>query len=89
MVNAAAVGLFGEVEGTPDEVARGVFEVNFWGAANVAREAVRFFREENGLDGEGGDPRGGRVIGISSYAGTAPVGGCGYYSAAKAGEWFF
>ena len=77
--NNAAVGLFGEVEGTPDEVARAVFETNFWGGANVAREAVKFFREVN-PPGEGG-----RLISVSSYGGTVPLGGAGYYCAAKAG----
>lgn len=77
--NNAAVAVFGEVEGTPDDVARRVFEVNFWGGANVAREAVRFFREENPAG------VGGRLLSVSSYVGLVPFGGCGYYSAAKAG----
>lgn len=78
--NNAGMGLFGEVEGTPEATARNIFETNFWGAANVSREAVRFFREEN--------PQGvgGRLLTVSSYAGTAPLPGAGYYSASKAGE---
>ena len=43
--NNAAYGVLAEVEGTPDDAARAVFDVDFWGAANVSREAVRFFRE--------------------------------------------
>ncbi|GJE98606.1 NAD(P)-binding protein [Phanerochaete sordida] len=78
VLNSAALALFGEAEGTPDAAARAVFEVNFWGAANVAREAVRFFREEN-PPGSGG-----RLMTVSSYAGLVPLGGCAYYSAAKA-----
>ena len=41
VVSNAGFALFGEVEGTPDGTARAMFETNFWGAANVAREAVR------------------------------------------------
>lgn len=49
----------GEVEGTPLSDARALFEVNFWGAMNVARESVRFFREENRSSG-------GYIINVSS-----------------------
>ncbi|GJE88358.1 SDR family oxidoreductase [Phanerochaete sordida] len=77
--NNAGIGLFGEVEGTPDATARKILETNFWGAANVSREAVRFFREEN-PPGSGG-----RLLTVSSYAGVAPLPGSGYYSASKAG----
>lgn len=79
--NNAGYGLLAEVEGTPDDVARGVFETNFWGAANVSREAVRVFREVN--------PKGvgGRLLTVSSFVGLKPLPCAGYYSAAKFGEW--
>ncbi|KAG2087192.1 uncharacterized protein F5147DRAFT_728116 [Suillus discolor] len=32
--NNAGCGLFSEIEGTPDDQARGIFETNFWGATN-------------------------------------------------------
>ena len=79
VLNNAGVSLGAEIEGTPEELARKMFETNFWGAANVSREAVRFFRDEN-PKGEGG-----RLLTIGSYAGMAPFGGLGYYSATKAG----
>jgi len=41
--NNAGYAIMGEVEGTPDDQARALFEVNFWGAVNVSKEAVRFF----------------------------------------------
>lgn len=77
--NNAGVSLGAEVEGTPNDLARSMFETNFWGAANVSREAVQFFRDQN--------PRGagGRLITVGSYAGMSPLGGLGYYSATKAG----
>ena len=80
VLNNAAIGCFGEVEGTPHDLARRIFDTNFWGAANVSREAVRFFREENppGV--------GGRLLNLSSYVGLVALGGTGYYCAAKAGK---
>ena len=78
--NNAGVSLGAEVEGTPNDAARTMFEINFWGAANVSREAVRFFRDENPSGA------GGRLITVGSYAGMAPFGGLGYYSATKAGK---
>lgn len=76
--NNAGYGLLSEVEGTSDEIARAIFETNFWGAANVMREAVRFFRNNN--------ERGGRLINISSFAGVAALPCLGYYSASRHGK---
>ncbi|KZT74526.1 NAD(P)-binding protein [Daedalea quercina L-15889] len=45
--NNAGYALFGEAEGMPDKLARDAMEVDFWGAANVSREALRVFREVN------------------------------------------
>jgi len=45
--NNAGYGLMGEVEGTPEDAARATFEVNFWGAGYIAREAIKFFRDVN------------------------------------------
>ena len=53
--NNACRGVLSEVEGTPDRAARDLFEVNFWGAANVSREAIKFFREVN-------QPAGGHLL---------------------------
>jgi len=75
--NNAGTGTFGEVESIPDEVARAIFETNFWGAANVMREAVRFFRDEN-APGVGG-----RLVNNSSMVGIANVPLGSYYSASK------
>ncbi|KAK7457215.1 hypothetical protein VKT23_010518 [Stygiomarasmius scandens] len=72
----AGYGAVGEAEGTPDDVARGLFEVNFWGSTNVALEAVRFFREENPIPG-------GKLLQASSIAGAVVWPGIGYYCASK------
>ena len=80
VLNNAGCGLVGGIEGTPEEFARHLFDVNFWGMINVATEAVRFFREEN----EKGV--GGRLLAVSSELGLHPVSGLGFYSAAKFGK---
>ena len=77
--NNAGHGLFAEIEGTPNEVAKKMFDVNFWGAMNVSKEAVRFFREVN-------KPQGGRLWNVSSVAGILPIVALGYYSASKHGN---
>ncbi|KJA18410.1 hypothetical protein HYPSUDRAFT_218214 [Hypholoma sublateritium FD-334 SS-4] len=74
--NNAGFTSLGEVEGTQDSIARKMFEVNFFGATNVTREAVRVFRDEN-------KPRGGRLLQASSMAAIQAMAGVGYYSATK------
>ena len=78
--NNAGYGLMGEVEGTPEDVARAMFEVNFWGAAYVAREAVKFFRDVN-------QPQGGTLLNVSSYMGLIAQPLMGYYVASKHGRY--
>ena len=72
--NNAAFSSLGEIEGTPDDVARGLFETNFWGSTNVSREAIRVFRDVN-------KPSGGRLLQASSMVGASSLPGLGYYSA--------
>ena len=78
--NNAGYGLMGEVEGTPEDVARAMFEVNFWGAAYVAREAVKCFRDVN-------KPQGGTLLNVSSYMGLIAQPLMGYYVASKHGQY--
>ena len=77
--NNAGYGLMGEVEGTPEEAARAMFEVNFWGASYVARESVKFFRDVN-------QPQGGTLLNVSSYMGLIAQPLMGYYVASKHGK---
>ena len=72
--NNAGYAALGEIEGTTDDVARAMFEVNFWGSTNVAREAVRIFRDVN-------IPQGGRLIQASSGNGIQGRPAVGYYGA--------
>ncbi|OJT11891.1 hypothetical protein TRAPUB_11537 [Trametes pubescens] len=77
VVSNAGYVVLGEVEGTPGDAARALFEVNFWGATHVLQEAVRFLREEN-------EPGiGGRIIQITSGTGLFGFPSCGFYSASK------
>ena len=80
VANNAGFGTFGEVESVPDADARAIFETNFWGAAWVSREAVRFFREVNPAGA------GGRLLQFSSVCGFQGMPGTAYYSATKFGE---
>ena len=77
--NNAGFLLLGESENMPDDQARKMFEVIFWGAAHVLQEAVRFMREVNppGV--------GGRVVQITSGTGFVGWPACGFYSASKHG----
>ncbi|KAH7920261.1 NAD(P)-binding protein [Leucogyrophana mollusca] len=74
--NNAGQSIIGEVECVPDRVARDLFEVNFWGAVNVSKEAVRFFREEN-------PRRGGTLLQVSSQSGMEGSACEAHYSASK------
>jgi NAD(P)-dependent dehydrogenase (short-subunit alcohol dehydrogenase family) len=61
VVNNAGYGLNSVVEATSDEDARYQFEVNFWGAVRISREAVKYFRD-NKIPA-------GRIINVSSVGG--------------------
>ena len=80
VVNNAAIAAFGEVAAVPEADARSQFETNVWGAAAVAHEAVRVFREAN--------PRGagGRLLQISSLAAVQGRPAMAYYCASKFGK---
>ena len=78
--NNAGYGVLAEVEATPEDAARAMFDVNFWGLSNVSREAVRFFRSANPAGA------GGRLFNVSSIAAFKPGPTIAYYSASKAGE---
>jgi len=77
--NGAGYCLLGEAEATPEDKARKLFDVNFWGMVNVSKEAVRVFREVNPTTGV----IGGRLLNVSSRAGLVPRPAIAYYSASK------
>lgn len=73
--NNAGFCIISEAEGMSDEHGREMFEVLFWGAANVTKEAVKVFRECN-------NPPGGRLLQVSSRTALKPVAGAAHYAAA-------
>ncbi len=77
--NNAGYAVLAEIEGSPEDALRKLFDTNFWGAMNVSREAVRIFREVN-------KPLGGRLLITSSMGGVAPVPLLGYYAGSKHGQ---
>ncbi|KAI0666618.1 NAD-P-binding protein, partial [Trametes maxima] len=74
--NNAGYVAIGESEAVPDDVARPLFEVNFWGAVHVSQEAVRFFRKEN-------TPQGGLLLQNSGMVGIAGIPVTSFYTATK------
>ncbi|KAH8795874.1 hypothetical protein DL96DRAFT_1205414 [Flagelloscypha sp. PMI_526] len=68
--------VLGEIESVDDQTARDMFEVNLWGAANIALEAVRVFRDVN-------KPVGGRLLLASSIVAVSGVAGMGHYTSSK------
>lgn len=79
VVNNAGYGIIGEIENTTEDAARTMFDVNFWGAVNISKTAVKFFRDTN-KPGVGG-----RLINVTSMAGIHPFPVTGLYSASKQG----
>ncbi|KAJ7207162.1 hypothetical protein GGX14DRAFT_535383 [Mycena pura] len=75
VLNSAGTATLGEIEATPDAEARALFEVNFWGALAVSREAVRVFRDLNPTGA------GGRLLNVSSGNGFVGMPLLGIYSA--------
>ncbi|KZV74159.1 NAD(P)-binding protein [Peniophora sp. CONT] len=77
VVNNAGYGVTSDIEATPDEISRPIFETLFWGPVHITQQAIRFFREVNpkGL--------GGRVLNISSIGGYAAQPTLSFYNAAK------
>ncbi|KAJ7173008.1 hypothetical protein C8R43DRAFT_1209228 [Mycena crocata] len=73
--NNAGYGIVGEIEATPEDAARALFDVNFWGAVAVSREAVRVFRDVNPGN------IGGLLLNVSSGLGFGGGAIVGMYSA--------
>ncbi|KAL0577663.1 hypothetical protein V5O48_004311 [Marasmius crinis-equi] len=74
--NNAGYAMVGEVEAVPKEAAQRIVNTNFWGAYNVTRAAIAFFRDVN-------KPMGGRLLQMCSYYGIVADGGVGIYTATK------
>ena len=75
LVNNAGIGYFGAVEESDDAEVRRMFEINFWGLANMTRAALPGMRAR----------RSGHIVNISSMGGVRGAPGVGYYNATKFG----
>ncbi len=73
LVNNAGIGYFGAIEESEDDEVRRMFEINFWGLANVTKEVLPIMRKQ----------KSGHIINISSLAGIAAYPGIGFYNASK------
>ncbi|KAJ3971613.1 hypothetical protein EV361DRAFT_761926, partial [Lentinula raphanica] len=76
VVNNAGIGLFGELEAVPEEDARYIMELQYWGPIHVMKEAARIFREVNPKSG-------GRLFNVSTVGGYRANPTLTYYSASK------
>lgn len=73
LINNAGYGLLGPVEATSPDEYRALFEVNFFGAAEVMRAVLPFMRQR----------RQGYIINTTSIGGFAASPGFGFYAASK------
>lgn len=73
LVNNAGYGLLGPVEATEPDEYRPLFEVNFFGAAEVIRAVLPYMRQR----------RSGYIISNTSIGGFAASPGFGFYAASK------
>jgi NAD(P)-dependent dehydrogenase (short-subunit alcohol dehydrogenase family) len=73
LVNNAGIGFFGAVEETDETVARRLFDVNFFGTANMIHAVLPVMRPR----------RHGTIINITSIGGLSGFAAVGYYSASK------
>ncbi|TFK83788.1 NAD(P)-binding protein [Polyporus arcularius HHB13444] len=77
VVNNAGYGMQGEFETFPEEAAKAMMDVLFWGPARICREAIRFMREVN-PPGQGG-----RILNITSMGGFVGFPTGSFYHAGK------
>lgn len=73
LVNNAGIGYFGAVEESDEPAVRDMFEINFWGLANMTRAVLPVMRQR----------RFGHIVNISSIGGIRGGAGVGYYNATK------
>ncbi len=73
LVNNAGVGYFGAIEESEDNEVRRMFEINFWGLANMTRAVLPGMRAR----------RTGHIVNISSMGGIRGAPAVGYYNATK------
>jgi NAD(P)-dependent dehydrogenase (short-subunit alcohol dehydrogenase family) len=73
LVNNAGIGYFGAIEESEEEEVRRMFEINFWGLANVTKVVLPGMRKQ----------RSGHIINIASIGGLVGFPAVGFYNATK------
>ena len=73
LVNNAGIGYFGAIEESEEAEVRRMFEINFFGLANVTNAVLPVMRKQ----------RSGNIVNISSIGGIAAFPGIGFYNATK------
>ena len=73
LVNNAGIGYFGAIEESEDNEVRRMFEINFWGLANMTKAVLPLMRKQ----------RSGNIVNIASIGGLVGFPAVGYYNATK------
>ena len=73
LVNNAGIGYFGAIEESEDEAVRRMFEINFFGLANMTNAVLPILRNQ----------KSGHIINIASIGGLVSFPGVGFYNATK------
>lgn len=73
LVNNAGIGYFGAIEESEDDEVRRMFEINFWGLANMTKAVLPGMRKQ----------RSGHIVNIASIGGLVGFPAVGYYNATK------
>jgi len=73
LVNNAGIGYFGAIEESEEDEIRKMFEINFFGLANMTKEVLPIMRKQ----------RSGHIINISSIGGLVAFPAVGFYNATK------
>ncbi len=73
LVNNAGIGYFGAIEESEEDEVRRMFEINFWGLANITNEVLPIMRVQ----------RSGHIVNIASIGGLVGFPGVGFYNATK------
>ncbi|WP_428330894.1 oxidoreductase [Mucilaginibacter sp.] len=73
LVNSAGIGYFGAIEESEDDEVRRMFEINFWGLANVTKAILPIMRKQ----------RSGHILNVASIGGLVGFPAVGFYNATK------
>jgi len=73
LVNNAGIGYFGAIEESDEAEVRRMFEINFFGLANMTREVLPVMRKQ----------RSGHIVNIASIGGLVAFPAVGFYNATK------